>query len=153
MVQSADEVLALARQAGLPDDMSPELWARLERQVYREQENGNVPYLGLAVVEFDTETIDGPGASPDSYLGSDTDIIQLFAENSDGTFAPSEIIDELIEDNAYYRVGFTDKGNAFEVKVQNQGDWFQGEVVELINQALEIWPTIDELLKARDSCT
>ncbi|MGK7890759.1 MAG: hypothetical protein AB4042_15615 [Leptolyngbyaceae cyanobacterium] len=133
-MNSAAEILAIARQAGLPEDMSPELWARLETQV--RHEDGD-PYLGLAVVEFDTETIDGPGPSPDGSLGSYTDIICLLAANSDGKFAPTAIIDELVDCDAHYRVGFTHRGQAFEVKVENQSDWFQGEVVDLINQALE----------------
>lgn len=127
-----DETLRAARAAGLPDEMSSEAWRALERRVRKAQSDEIPPYLGLASVEFDTEAIDGPGVDGGSY----TYLLGLIAAGSDGLFEPVGIRDELEEGDRFYRVGFTLGERRYEVKVNNQGDWFQPEVLELVNRAL-----------------
>lgn len=88
-------------------------------------------FLGLSTVTFDSEYIMDCGPGEESYY----DLLLKFAEGSYGQFSPTEIRDELVSDPRGILVGFRHGGNDYRCIVDDT-DWFQFEVLDLINQAL-----------------
>lgn len=131
-------------KAGEPDWL-PEMWRGLEASGWLEDvpaeehealrrrlaasEEPSEAYADLAVIAFDAECIDAPG----SYA----DIIRRLADASHGRFKPENVRDTWDDDGHLAHVGFDIGDERFEVHVKIDGDWFQDEVLELVNDALK----------------
>lgn len=88
-------------------------------------------HLALHQTGFDSECIDGPK----SYC----QLLRDLATDSNGIFRPTQIKAELVKKGrkASINVSFRHKGKAFSCVVPFETDWFQHEVLDLVNQALE----------------
>ena len=115
-------------------------------------------YEALAAVCFDTECIETSGfdGEPED-LNSYAKLLRHFGAATHGVFTPSAIVDVWDTDTGTARVGFDHGGRHYEVTVELQSDWFQGEVFELINHALSeqgcverfvALPVVDQVLHA-----
>jgi hypothetical protein len=91
-------------------------------------------YFSLAVTSFDPECIEGDG--PDS-LCSYHSVLQQLAEASYGFFTPSHIHDELDEVAEVARVQFDHAGHHFAIEVPWESDWFEYDVLVLVNDAIK----------------
>jgi hypothetical protein len=83
----------------------------------------------LSVYSFDTECIDESG----DYVS----IIENLADCSAGKFKPTEVSDDIdfITTNTS-TIKFTHFGKAYSITIPNQNDWFQPEVLDLVNRAI-----------------
>ncbi len=83
----------------------------------------------LTICSFDTECIVENG----DYVS----IVKYLAENSSGKFNPTEITDEIdFENTNTAKIKFKHNEREYFITVQNQDDWFQPEVLDLVNQAV-----------------
>jgi hypothetical protein len=140
---------------GWQAELPPDELARIRAELARHPEP-ETAYEALASVVFDTETIYGSGLEGDD-LDSYAKILRLFAAGSQGVFTPQHLLDEWDEESGTARVGFDYRGQHYEVTVELQSDWFQAEVYDLVNKALEEQgvpqrfeglPVVDQVLHA-----
>lgn len=90
-------------------------------------------FYALAVTVFDPECIEGTG--PNEACSYYSVLLQL-AKASGGCFQPLLIHDELDYELGVARVSFEHYGHAYSIEVSYQDDWFQQEVLDLVNRAL-----------------
>ena len=114
---------------GYAATLSKKAAAAIRKNMKRE-DLGEHWYLHLATLGFDLECIVEPG----SYAA----IINDYVEASHGGFQATQIVDDWDEAAGTARVGFTLDGATHELVVPvGAADWFDMDVHELINQALE----------------
>ena len=85
-------------------------------------------FFTLAVFSFDVECIDGRG----DY----ENIIESLAKSSFGKFNPQNVKDDFDFEKKVAMVSFIYQGKEYSVNVSIEDDWFQFEVIDLINQSL-----------------
>jgi len=91
-------------------------------------------YFGLAVTSFDPECIEEAG--PESVC-SYSSVLRQLADASYGFFTPSHIHDELDKESEVARVQFDHAGHHFAIEVPWESDWFDYDVLVLVNDAIK----------------
>src|SRR5262245_797323 len=98
-------------------------------------ENPKYAFLTLGRVGFDGECIMGEGGpdEPLSYYA----LLQDFARASGGRFQPVKIVDRVWWDRGLTQVSFAHNGLEYRWSKAIATDWFQAEVLDLVNRALK----------------
>lgn len=91
-------------------------------------------FYSLAVTSFDPECIEGTGPTDACSYYS---VLNQLARSSYGRFSPTDIHDELVNDNGIARISFKHASTLFQCEVPWEDDWFQEPVLELVNQAIK----------------
>jgi hypothetical protein len=86
----------------------------------------------LRAAAFDAELVQETGPSRFSYYW----VIQHLAESSHGLFCPEGVVDELDAAKETARVSFRHGGQRFEREVPWHSDWFDLQILDLVNEAL-----------------
>ena len=63
--------------------------------------------------------------------------LRKLARASRGTFAPTDISDELVDDEDVALISFRHDGKVFSCEVPYEDDWFQRPVLDLVNKAMK----------------
>lgn len=95
--------------------------------------NPDYAFYALAVTSFDPECIESTG--PEDSCSYYSVISQLVAASS-GRFAPTDLHDELDGAAGVARISFRCVGNVFACEVPWEDDWFKGQVLDLVNDAM-----------------
>lgn len=123
---SADEYWQRAVESGWLDNMPAEAHAELEKRV-REAfvSDPLIAWSAFYAAVFDSEMFEDA-----AY----TVRIEELAKNSYGGFQPENIQEEYLDGPT--RISFELKGKTYEYTTQDFGDYFDEEVINVINQAL-----------------
>jgi hypothetical protein len=89
-------------------------------------------FYALTTFHFDAECIYGVGEKEPSYYRS----LMEFSEISEGVFSPTSIEDFHDRESFRYSVSFVHGRGEYKARVYDS-DYFQCEIIELINQAIE----------------
>jgi hypothetical protein len=138
MSTTAQDVMAKLIEAGWPAELGDARWSAMTTRIAKAAANGDPPHLGIAELEYDTETIYGLGPSRDpNTLDSYTDLITLYAQHSWGVLAPTHIVDTFDEGTNNHTIGFTLGEQTFSATFESMSDWVSPAFEKLMNEALE----------------
>jgi hypothetical protein len=90
-------------------------------------------FSALAVISFDAVCIEGEGPRGNTYYT----VLRKLARASRGKFAPTDIADELVDEEDVAQISFRHGGKVFSCEVPYEDDWFQRPVLDLVNKAMK----------------
>lgn len=129
-----DEYLDKLDAIGWFDHLPPGERERIRPQLEKNlQDDPFWAYYALASMCFDTEFVQDEG--PESVL-SYYWLLEELAASSSGIFKPMNIQDRLDRYNETAYVAFEHHGRSFSVTVPFETDWFEWDVLELVNRAI-----------------
>ena len=120
-----EKLIAVGWVEFIPPDLREEIRAQLATNLAADSVHA---HLALTTAGFDAECIDHDHAY--------RDILKQFGKDSQGVFAPTSIKDTLDESIGIARISFVHGGKKFSREVPFTGDYFEMEVLDLVNDAL-----------------
>jgi hypothetical protein len=116
--------------AAVPEAERKRLRTALARAFKRDP---RLAFSALAVISFDAVCIEGEGPGGNTYYT----VLRKLARASRGTFAPTDISDELVDEDDTALISFRHGGKVYSCEVPWEDDWFQRPVLDLVNKAMK----------------